>query len=160
LIFVTTGSLFAFDRLIRAMDQLAATLPQERFFAQIGDSSYHPQRIEHVRLLPRREFLEKAAAAKLMVAHAGMGSVLTAMDLGKPIVLVPRRLELSEHNTDHQMATARWLEGRRGVHVCFDDANLRSVIETALAGEGPASEMARAAPEDFIRKIRNALAAS
>jgi UDP-N-acetylglucosamine transferase subunit ALG13 len=157
-IFVTTGSLFPFDRLIRAADELAPQMPGQTFFAQVGESAYRPRNMEFARLLPRQDFMARTREADLMVAHAGMGSTLTAMELGKPIVLVPRRLDLGEHNTDHQMATARWLQDRGGVHVCFDDADLGDVIRAAVAGGGPGDRMSRTAPEPFLRKIRDMLA--
>jgi len=35
--------------------------------------------------------------ASVVVAHAGMGSVITAMQHNTPIVLLPRLLEAGEH---------------------------------------------------------------
>ena len=160
MIFVTIGSLFPFDRLVRGMDEVAARMPQETFFAQIGDGTYEPQRMPHVRLMPRREFVEKVLASRLIVAHAGMGSVLSAMELGRPIVLLPRRHDLGEHNTDHQMATARWLQSREGVHVCFDDERLGEVVQDALASGGPRTGMPAVAPEPFLARIRDYIAST
>jgi UDP-N-acetylglucosamine transferase subunit ALG13 len=156
-IFVTIGSLFPFDRLIRIVDELAPAMPDEAFFAQIGDGTYVPANMPYARLLTRDEFSAKLAASKVIVAHAGMGSVITAMELGKPVVLVPRVLEWGEHTTDHQMATARWLEGRPGIHVCMQDADLPGAIAAARAG-AQGGRMSREAPEPFTRKIRNFIA--
>jgi len=154
-IFVTIGSLFPFDRLIELTDALAPTFSNETFFAQIGDGAYEPRNMPFARLLPRMEFLAKVQACKLIVAHAGMGSVITAMDIGRPIVLLPRIRERGEHTTDHQLATARWLEDRRGIHVCMDETTLGDVIRSALGGEEIAAGMTRTAPEGFIRQIRD-----
>jgi UDP-N-acetylglucosamine transferase subunit ALG13 len=158
-IFVTTGSLFPFDRMIRAVDALAPSMPDQRFFAQIGESDFRPQNIAFAKLLTRRDFSAKASEADVIVAHAGMGSVLTALELCKPIILVPRRLELGEHNTDHQMATARWLSDRPGVHVCFDEAEIGPVIRSLLDGQEAGSRMPPAAPAEFVRRLHDLIAA-
>ena len=160
MIFVTIGSLFPFDRMVRRMDEIAPTMPGETFFAQIGDGGYEPRNMDFARLVPRREFIEKVKASKLIVAHAGMGSVISAMELGRPIILLPRIFELGEHTTDHQMATARWLEGRPGVQVCFDDADLPAFIERALGASGASEKMSKTAPEDFVAKIRGFIASA
>lgn len=136
------------------MDEIAVSMPQEAFFAQIFEGAYQPSNMDFARLISRREFVDKMQETKLIVAHAGMGSVISAMDVGKPIVLVPRVLEWGEHTTDHQMATARWLEGRPGIHVCYDDARLPQVIAAALSQARPDQAMSKTAPEAFITKLR------
>jgi UDP-N-acetylglucosamine transferase subunit ALG13 len=156
-IFVTTGSLFPFDRLIRIVDELASTMPDQPFFAQIGDGAYLPTNMPYVRILARDEFTTKFTAAEVIVAHAGMGSVISAMEIGKPIVLVPRVTEWGEHNTDHQMATARWLQGHPGIYVCMQDSDLPAAIAAARAS-AQGGQMSREAPEPFTRKIRDFIA--
>jgi UDP-N-acetylglucosamine transferase subunit ALG13 len=153
-IFVTIGSMMPFDRLVRCADEVAATMPKEPFFAQIGDGEYEPQHMDFARMLNRRDFMEKLRTAKLLVAHAGMGSVISALEVGTPIVMLPRRAALGEVNTDHQLATARWLEGRTNLHVCFEDADLDQVIGKALKARGKGGSMDRTAPKAFTDKIR------
>jgi UDP-N-acetylglucosamine transferase subunit ALG13 len=158
MIFATVGSLFPFDRLIRLVDEIALEIPEQRFFAQIFDGAYEPKNMPYARLLTRPQFTEKMQSAKLIVAHAGMGSVITAMEMGKPVILVPRIFELGEHTTDHQMATARWLEGRPGIYVCMESNDVRPAIAAVLARQEVGDAMPRAAPEPFIRKIREFIA--
>jgi UDP-N-acetylglucosamine transferase subunit ALG13 len=112
----------------------------------------------YARLVTRREFTEKMLSADMIVAHAGMGSVISAMEMGKPVVLVPRVFEWGEHTTDHQMATARWLEGRPGIHVCMRDEDLGATIAHVLEQQQTGEAMPRAAPEPFIQKIRDFIA--
>jgi UDP-N-acetylglucosamine transferase subunit ALG13 len=155
-ILVTIGSLFPFDRLIRLVDELATSWPKEDCFAQIGDGKYEPAHMRFARMLSASEFADAVRTSRLIIAHAGMGSVITAMEANKPIVILPRRMEFEEHTTDHQMATARWLSGRRGVYVALDDADLGRAIDEALgmniAGQ---DELSSSAPVEFLTKIRN-----
>jgi UDP-N-acetylglucosamine--N-acetylmuramyl-(pentapeptide) pyrophosphoryl-undecaprenol N-acetylglucosamine transferase len=57
--------------------------------------------------------LQKAMrSADVVVAHAGIGSALAALDAGHKPVLVPRRARRSEHIDDHQEQIARELDER------------------------------------------------
>ncbi|WP_284620321.1 glycosyltransferase [Aquabacterium humicola] len=147
-VFATVGSQMPFDRLIRALDGWAARHPAVGVFAQIGDSPLQPQHIESCRVLAPEEFRGRVAAARVIVAHAGMGSVLTALEFGKPLVLLPRRGELRETRNDHQVATARWLASKPGIEVALDEAEFDDALARALergagmspAPRGPAAE--------------------
>lgn len=154
MIFVTIGSLFPFDRLIRLTDELAPGLPHETFFAQIADGSYEPRNMPFARMLSRREFANKIDESSVIVAHAGMGSVISAMENRKPIVILPRIYDAGEHTTDHQMATARWLDGRPGIYVAMSDDELKPAIEAAMSAGVRDSGMSPTAPAEFLHKIR------
>ena len=155
MIFVTIGSLFPFDRLIRIMDGLTPRWPDETFFAQTGDGTYHPTTMEFARSLPAPAFAEKLRASKLLVAHAGMGSVISALEARRPVVIMPRDMALNEHTTDHQTATARWLSGKRGIYVAMDEAALPEMIDQALASSGAEEQTSSSAPPEFLAKIRD-----
>jgi UDP-N-acetylglucosamine transferase subunit ALG13 len=58
-----------------------------------------------------------------------MGSILSALSLGKPLLILPRREDLGEHRNDHQRATAGWVAGRRGVFVAADEAELPGLLD-------------------------------
>jgi UDP-N-acetylglucosamine transferase subunit ALG13 len=157
MIFVTIGSMFPFDRLIRAVDNLAPAFPGEDFFAQVGDGAYRPTNLKFERMLSAGDFRKTLASAKLVVAHAGMGSVISAMEAGKPIVIVPRRPGLGEVTTDHQLATARWLTGRPGVYAALDETEIGETLTRALSAPTVGDAMPSSAPEPFIEKLRGYL---
>jgi UDP-N-acetylglucosamine transferase subunit ALG13 len=136
-IFITVGSAFPFDRLIQSMDMWANENGRgDECVAQIGRGRYQPAHMEWHETLGHAHFSETMQKAKLVVAHAGMGSVITAMRHTTPIVLMPRRFEAGEHTTDHQMATARWLEGKPGVFIAWDESDLASQIQAAEGWTG------------------------
>ena len=55
----------------------------------------------------------------MLVAHAGVGAALVALELGRCPVLVPRRVSHGEHVDDHQTQIAGELS-RRGLAVTVD----------------------------------------
>lgn len=155
MIFVTIGSMFPFDRLIRAMDAFAAGHPGSELLAQIGTGDYVPAHMPHVRKLDQADFARTVAGARLVVAHAGMGSVITASQYAKPIVMMPRLQHWGEHTTDHQIATANWLRGKPGVYIADEDADLAPRIAEALAAGPPAAPIFPPdAPPEFIGRLR------
>lgn len=132
MIFVTVGSQMPFDRLVVAMDQWASERAGCDVFAQVGKDGYRPNAMRFADSISPRDFLATVASSALIVAHAGMGSVLTALEFGKPIVLLPRQGALQETRNDHQIATARWLMDRPGVFVAMNESELPTAIDRAM----------------------------
>ena len=132
MIFVTVGTQLPFPRLMQAMNKLAPRLDEE-IIAQTGETRPYSKMEVHHSVAPDR-FATFFSRARLVVAHAGIGTVLSARKLNKPLVMVPRRASFKEHRNDHQLATARQMEKRTGVHVVWDLADLGDVIDTTLDG--------------------------
>ena len=152
MIFITIGTSLPFDRLVRAMDALVPDFPEQRFFAQIGEGAYTPANIPFVRMLSALEYAQHIEASRVIVAHAGMGSLISAVEAGRPIVALPRRLASGEINTDHQVATARRWMGKAGVHVAMEDADLAAALGQALTQSAAGSRLEPT--PGFIARIR------
>lgn len=133
MIFVTVGSQMPFDRLIRAVDNWARDHPQYEVVAQIGNSGFVPQVMEYHQTLPPSKFARTMAAASVVVAHAGMGTIISAAEYGKPMVLLPRRGDLRETRNDHQIATAKWLETKSGISVAYHESELDELLERQMS---------------------------
>lgn len=153
MIFVTVGSMFPFDRLIRAMDAFAEAHPARDVEAQIGEGRFEPRHMRWQRSLARRDFDATVRRADLVVAHAGVGTVMTACRLGTPLVILARRRHLGEHTSDHQVETAQWLRAKPGIHVAEDEAGLAGRIAAAEAEQGAGAISATADPA-LIARIR------
>jgi UDP-N-acetylglucosamine transferase subunit ALG13 len=52
-------------------------------------------------------FRVNASEADLLIAHAGIGFILTAMELQKLIVLFPRKASLGEHRNENQFPNVK-----------------------------------------------------
>lgn len=156
MIFVTIGSMFPFDRLVRAMDVWTATQGASAdVLAQIGEGNYKPQHMRWVARLDYAAYNAAVAGARLVVAHAGVGAVITAGECGAPIVVLPRRMYLGEHISDHQMETAAWLRGKPGIYVAESEADIPAHIAAAFVQEAPSSRRIEdAADAVFIARLR------
>lgn len=152
MIFLTVGSHEPFDRLIRAMDAWCARHPEAEVFGQITDRSGHrPQHFAFVGTLDAQAYRRKCEEANCLVSHAGMGSIITAMDLGKPIVILPRRGHLQETRNDHQYATAREFRGKPGIFLAEDETGLDEAMAQALSPLAQGGASAPFAQERLIR---------
>lgn len=58
-----------------------------------------------------------------------MGSILTALQYGKPILVMPRRGDLKETRNDHQVATAQRFRELGKVAVAMDEGELPGELE-------------------------------
>ena len=130
MIFVTVGAQMPFDRLVRGVDEWAGKTGRQDVLAQIGPTPFEPACIEWERFMPPPRFREVVRDASVLIAHAGTGSILTALELGKPILIMPRRGHLGETRNDHQLATARRFLGSHGIAVAFDENELRQKLDT------------------------------
>ncbi len=157
MIFVTVGQMLGFDRLIRAMDNWAAEHPEEEVFAQIGDGAYKPEFMKWVDMLKSCEFKSTVANAEVICAHAGMGSFFVSTENGKPLVMLPRKVELKEHTTDHQVHTLRWLRQKPSVFAADTEAELPAAIARARASTRSSNHFERFAPAPFIVRLREAI---
>jgi UDP-N-acetylglucosamine transferase subunit ALG13 len=129
MIFVTVGTELPFDRLIGVVDEWAGRTERADVFAQIGDSYKRPLNIRYKTFIEPGEFTRRFASADVIVSHAGMGTILSALQYQKPIVVMPRRASLREHRNEHQLATARRLAALGKVTVAFDDAELAQTLD-------------------------------
>jgi UDP-N-acetylglucosamine transferase subunit ALG13 len=129
LIFVTVGTQLPFDRLVQVVDAWAGRAGRRDVFAQIGPSRLRPAHLRWSRFLPAAEFRGLVERAELVIAHAGMGCILTALELARPILVMPRHAGLGEQRNDHQIATARRLGARGLVGVALDEGELAERLE-------------------------------
>lgn len=124
MIFVTVGTDAPFDRLVAAVDRWAGESGRTDVVAQIGHSKLQPRFMRSYEFLEPPEFQEHFASAEFVIAHAGMGTILSALRHEKPLVVMPRRATLGEQRNEHQLATARRLLEMGKVTVAFDEAEL------------------------------------
>ncbi len=129
MIFVTVGAQMPFDRLVQTVDEWAAETGRSDIFAQIGPTNWRPHHIQWVQFLNSSEFFKKFDEAEAVVAHAGMGTILSALMRNKSILVMPRRGDLRETRNDHQVATANRLSELGKVEVALDENELRVKLQ-------------------------------
>ena len=133
MIFLTLGTQLPFDRLVKAMDEVAPGL-QEAIFGQIGNARVKPANFESVDFLAPREFKQHFDAARVIqqcsriVSHAGIGTILSGLKAEKPLVLMARRVAFGEHRNDHQLATVSQMKRIPGIHIAETRDDLQALL--------------------------------
>jgi beta-1,4-N-acetylglucosaminyltransferase len=134
MILVTVGMHEAgFERLVQAADAYAPSCG-ERVIIQRGTAATRPRHAEHFRFAPPGQMATLFREARVIIAHAAAGTAVLALQLGKPLVLVPRRRAFGEHMDDHQCELARAL-AVSGQAVVVDDPapeTLRQAVAAAM----------------------------
>ncbi len=153
MIFITVGTQLPFDRMIRAVDAWAGLQGPSDVFAQIGPAGFKPKHIEWAPFLSAAECRDKMERCSAVVAHAGMGSIITALELGKPIVVMPRLAEFREHRNDHQLATARRFLAQGRIRVAFDERQLLEKLDD-LAEVAAGERISASASPQLLRALR------
>jgi len=111
MIFLTVGTQFPFDRLVKAVDKAAGTNGfDEHIVAQIGESSYRPENFEAAPAFEKALFDQHFSKADGVISHAGMGTITMALDHRKPLLVMPRLKKYGEVVNDHQLAIAKKFE--------------------------------------------------
>jgi len=125
MIFLTVGTQFPFDRLIKTIDDiLGRGLIREDIFAQIGHTSYEPCFFKAVKFLAKKEFDENLKRASGIIGHAGMGTIRMALDNDKPLLVMPRLRRYHEVVHDHQIEIARKFEELGHILVAYKEEEL------------------------------------
>jgi len=152
LIFVAVGGQKPFDRLVSCVDDWAGRHPEQSVFAQTGESEFRPRHLEWTKFLSPDDFRKHAREADAIVAHAGMGIILTAIDLDVPILIMPRRATLGEHRNEHQLATASRLQELIDSPVAQDETELRQRLDSLAGLPHPAA--AKSTRHELVKAIR------
>lgn len=85
-----------------------------------------------VHTLPSADLEQAMFDADAVICHAGVGAAVTAMEMGRLPLLVPRSAQLGESADDHQVATAAWFQARGlAMSVECDELTWEDIVTTA-----------------------------
>lgn len=132
MIFVVLGTQkFQFNRLLQTMDKaIEEGKITEPVFAQIGYSDYVPKHFEFTKFLDSTEFKKKISECDILLAHGGVGTIISGVERNKPVVVWARRKEFGEHVDDHQMQIAGAFAKKNYVLMCEQD-NMAEMLNSA-----------------------------
>ena len=128
---VTLGSQegYPFDRLVV---RLVEIMPEGvEVLWQTGATNTASLGIDGLASVPASVLEDAMAVSEVVIAHAGVGSALSALLAGRHPVLVPRRSSLGEHVDDHQFQIAGELAERGLVTTCSPEELTLEVLQDA-----------------------------
>ena len=131
LIFVIVGTMYGFPRLIKEMDEIAKDIDED-VIMQIGKTNYEPKNAKYFRFTSNGELTKLYDNARIVVCHSGVGTILTALEHGKIVVVVPRLKIYGEHIDDHQLEITRELEKEAMINAVYDISDLRNILNNPI----------------------------
>lgn len=158
-ILVTVGTELPFDRLVGAIDDWAGQRDRsDEVFAQVGHTTRPPRHIGWTRLIDAPDFRRLFASAELIVAHAGMGTIIAALEQARPLIVVPRHAELGEHRNDHQLATVARLADLGLIDAASDEIELTARLDLTDRVHQPVAAIPATADPELLAAVRAGIA--
>jgi len=126
-IYVTVGTdTHDFSRLLKAMDDIARF---KTVVIQTGHSTYQPRHAQWFHFAPTEKITTLFKEADIIVTHAGAGSIMRSLMVGKVPIVVPRLKKFKEHINNHQLDLAHSLGKRKQVVVVLNTDDLSKNIK-------------------------------
>jgi UDP-N-acetylglucosamine transferase subunit ALG13 len=134
-IFVSVGNATQpFSRLLDAVDALAGSdiFQNEPVVMQTGHNpDFRPRHSRTVDFMSMEQFQEHLKTARLVLCHAGCGTLLQAIEWGKVPVVMPRLARYGEHVNDHQLQLIRALAEENRIVPAYEVPQLAEAIREA-----------------------------
>ncbi|MEE9356394.1 MAG: glycosyltransferase [Methylococcaceae bacterium] len=162
MIFVTVGSQLPFDRLITITDKWAKQNQKTEVIAQIGESKLKPLHLRAYKTMTPKDFNKSMQSADFIVAHAGMGTIITALEMGKPLLVLPRLAKNHEHRNDHQLSTIKRFKDFKSILIAENEIDLlQKMTDMTQVYKDKTFQNENTLPsENLIGSIRNFVASS
>ncbi len=145
-----------FNRLLLEIDRLAGEKKiRGGIFAQSGSSTYTPRNFPCKSFLTIDEFNRHLIQADVVITHAGEGNIGICKNLGKKMVVMPRRKEYGEHTNNHQLELAEVVETKGIGLVAWTEGDLGGKLKE-IARFTPAKVLRGRIPElleEFVQKL-------
>jgi UDP-N-acetylglucosamine transferase subunit ALG13 len=123
-IFVVTGTQAPFDRLLSIIDKWAVNQDTYSVIAQTANSEINFKNMTCFDYLEPDIFNEYFNNADVIIGHAGMGTIIKALENKKKLVVFPRLVKYNEHRNDHQHHTAFGFEKLGLINVAYNEKDL------------------------------------
>lgn len=118
-------------RLVTKMDEIAGRI-EEEVVIQKGHTEYETKHAISFDFLPSdEEYLEYFKKARIIVCHAGAGTLLNSLSFGKTTIVMPRLRKYDEHMNDHQLELVGALKVKKGLTVVLEADALEEAIANA-----------------------------
>jgi len=131
MIFVTVGlEGFQFDRLIKSVDSLIMkNIIKEETFMQIGTSEYEPINCSWERTIEFDSFIAKLLRARIVITHAGIGSIILCIQNDKIPIVLPRQKCFGEIVDNHQLEFIKEFDKSNTIITVYKTDYLKTCLE-------------------------------
>lgn len=156
MIFVTIGTQEPFDRLVKAVDEVFPQLADKDIIVQASLKNYKPINFKTTVFLNPIEYNNIFERADLIIGHAGMGTIFSALMKKKPLIVMPRLYKNGEHRNEHQLFTVR----KFASYNYFQTAEHENILKKLILSNNrekliPIANLGEFASEELIHSIKS-----
>ncbi len=130
---------------------------KEEVIVQAGSTKFISNDMKIFGLIEQNKFNELIEQADLIITHGGVGSIVTAVKLGKKVIAVPRLKKYGEHINDHQIQIVETFSENGFIKGLKDISELKATLENIQSFEPNKlqsnTENIVKIIENFIKKI-------
>lgn len=124
---------YDFSRLVKKLDSIAPKL-KKPIVIQVGNTQYKPINCEFFTFKAKDKLNKQMRDASLIITQGGYGSMTDAIMMNKPLIAVPRLIELGE-SQDNQVELVKYFESKGYLKACYDINMLEDLIKQTLMNE-------------------------
>lgn len=130
MIFVTLGTQDKpFTRLLEAIErEIENGNITDEVIVQAGFTKYKSDKMKIFDLISQEDFANYMQKADLIITHGGVGSIITALNHGKKVIVAPRLSKYGEHVNDHQLQIIKCFEQKNYILPLYDFDKLNEAI--------------------------------
>lgn len=119
-----------FIRLLEAIEkQKQKQLIHDEVIVQAGCTKLKTDQMQMFDLLPIDEFDRLIHEADVVITHAGVGSILSALKKGKKVIACARLAKYGEHTNDHQLQIQEEFARQGYLISCNDFSKIHEMLD-------------------------------
>lgn len=110
MVFVAVGTQKQqFDRLFKLIEE-SKILEGEEIIAQSGYTKFDTNKTKMLGFISQEDLDKYTNECDYIICHGGVGTIFTALNKKKKVLVVPRLKKYKEHKNDHQLEICKELE--------------------------------------------------
>lgn len=119
-----------FERILKAVSkEIKKCNIKDKVIAQIGCTNFSDEKIKTFDFTSKEELNDLIDEAKIIITHAGVGTIIECISKDKKVIVVPRRKKYKEHTNDHQLQITKEFAEKKYVLPLYDEKKLDKVLE-------------------------------
>lgn len=121
----------SFIRLLNAIQEnISKGVITDKVVVQAGFTKFESKDMKVFSMIDKKEFSRLQDEADLIITHGGVGSIISSLEKGKKVIVVPRLKKYDEHVNDHQIQIAKKFKEQGYVKYVINTKNLAKVIKS------------------------------
>lgn len=129
MIFVSIGTQKQqFARIFKKIEN-SKILENEEIIAQSGFTKFNSQKIKMLGFIEQEKLNEYIKEADFVICHGGVGTIFSALNMQKKVLVMPRLKKYKEHKNDHQVEICKELEKEEYIIYLKEDDDIDEKIK-------------------------------